>query len=510
MAALQYLNYAKNHPYLKELVQDERGKYEPFYKLGERVKDKVAELLRIRGRRENELSEYIPFLNNDPGEVKQNHQTNLRKLGWPDDQWPFAKDSKILRSFWYCYAKFKYDGKFRYDGFVKLDILDLLSQFVGLRDFGEFVHVEFSCPDGLVIALVNNTTTKDAQIKDNLKLLLLNLIENENLPISGNINGAGGQRIPSANTFSEAKEIAIEDKADLVIFVNGTAGDFVSLNCHAFNEVWAQHHGSWEKKIRIHEIINDEDKVLQKKIQHTLYWCLSHLYFFKRRLQLSCDYLTKAKRLKLDTIEVPFRLGVLHDLLEKPNIAKTEYLRLLTQIGVEDAAIQLKHLIETNENQPTNNGNYIKIEGNMIKLDDIYIGLSVDHVEKNMMYFEIVRTKLFSLLREKLPRDAYERTLDKITKNSKLDGLAEKYKPMFGEAFFEMGMVLIEKFQKGEDVDLDNICNCFEKAVSVCTKERIHTYCFEFFGKFDYLQKIKNVILENHRNRSDILAIYSV
>ncbi|WP_375583085.1 hypothetical protein [Cyclobacterium xiamenense] len=146
----------------------------------------------------------------------------------------------------------------------------------------------------------------------------------------------------------------------------------------------------------------------------------------------------------------------------------------------------------------------------MIKLDDIFFELSVDHVEKNMMYFEIVRIKLFSLLREKLPQDAYERTLEKITKNSKLDWLAEDYKPMFGEAFFEMGMVLIKKFQNGEDVDLDEICNCFEKAVSVCTEERIHTYCFEFFGKFDYIQKIKNVILENHQNRLNILAIYSL
>ncbi|WP_375583087.1 hypothetical protein [Cyclobacterium xiamenense] len=340
MAALQYLNYAKNHPYLKELVQDEKGKYEPFYRLGERVKNKVAVLLRTRGTGESELSEYIPFLKNDPGEFKQNHQTNLRELGWPDDKWPFAKDSTILRSFWYCYARFKYDDKYRYNSFVKLDILDLLSQFVGFRDFGEFVHVEFSCPDGLVLTLVNNTMIKGDQIKDNLKLLLLNMIEDENLQISGNFNSAVGQQIPSVNTFSKAKEIAIKDKADLVLFVNGTAGDFVSLICHAFDKIWAQHHGSWIRKFKTGEILSADSEdgksgLLQKQIKHTIYWCLSHRYFFKRRLQTSCDYLKKAKELKLDTIEVPFRLGVLQDLLGNPMKAQIQYLRLLNQIGVK-------------------------------------------------------------------------------------------------------------------------------------------------------------------------------
>lgn len=250
--------------------------------------------------------------------------------------------------------------------------------------------------------------------------------------------------------------------------------------------------------------------VYYKKIKHTLYWCLSHLYFFKRKLQLSCDFLKKAKKLKVDTIEVPFRLGVLQDLLGYPNKAKIQYLKLLKQIGVEDAAIQLKQLLETSENQSTTNDNYIKIEGNLIKLDDIYVEMSVDHVDKNMMYFEIVRMKLFKLLRQKLPQDAYERVLEKIVKNSELEWLAEKNRPMFGEASLERGKVLIEKIKDGEDVDLEDIRECFEKAVTVCTDEGIHRYCFQFFEQFRYLDRINKVILKNHQNRSNILGIYSL
>lgn len=271
MESKQYLNFAKDHPILKNLVLDEQGRYEPFYRLGERLRRKVRDELVKNGEKADKVGDYIPFGDNTSMKVESDHIKNLQKLLREKlSSWPYEEDNTKLRSFWYCYAKFKGEKIYTSsNSFVMIDILNFLCQYVGFKDFDEFVHVEFSCPDELVLILVNNTTIKDDQIEGNLKSLFLNIIDDESLPISGNINGPNGQIIPSAGTFSEAKEIATKANADLLFFVSGYLGGFILLKCHSFNKVWAQHHGSWEKKIRIDEIIDeetidDELSVLQK------------------------------------------------------------------------------------------------------------------------------------------------------------------------------------------------------------------------------------------------------
>ena len=508
-----YLAYAKSHPVLKGTLEKRSERYLPFFRLGERLKQKVKEALPSMGADEKDLPLYIPFLKDGPNGVTKNQTKNLRDILEKDHgSWPYEKkdENKVLQTFWYCYSNHKSPRSFVDKSFVKLDILNIISKYVGFTDFDDFVRVDFSSSNSFTILMV------PLKPHDERAVLVLNEVwwgVHEGLKTKN-----GDVRVlyaiePTIRalenlTETDARELGRDYKVDLVVWGRRLISNKYVLNCLAVNPVWEMHHGCWSHDFFSGDVA-DSDAEVKIKLKHTCYWCLFNRSFFGREYQDSYDYLIRALDLGVESFEIPMRAAVIKDILEETHFAKKLYLKMLLLLEIEVAQEQLEKLMDpVRIAGQVNNGPGVNF-GDFVKRDDIKLDGSVSEAQKSM-FFEMVRLKLFFLFKDKLNPKAYERVLEKIITHAKTEWLSEEYRNLLAKAHFDMGKLLHEKFFKNTHQDIDACYDHFELAVLHSKEELIHLDCFRFLKDTTRMEPLKSRIKKVHGLKKEILRIYGL
>lgn len=481
-------------------------------------------ILRIMGgERSQRLEDYLPLYHDPFAKVTKPKNDNLRELicdklkqinqevnlVWPGESHHKNKD---LQLFWYCYARSINLSANQMRSWAGIKMLDVLSLFLDYNSFYDFINEEFPPQSNCiyVIHMPFSVTEESEFVEDAFLETVLELAQNIGEEIQVLTCDAGGKRDQKrqAKEFLETRGLATSES--LVLMGSEFGASQFKLQCHVFNEVWAAHNGSWREVFDLAEL-KYPDATALKKIQLSIYWCLFNRNFFHRNYEKSNEYLGHAFDLGLDNYEVPFRVGVLHDLLEMTGLARGHYLNLLKFIGVEDAEQQFDQMtFEQPKPDAPDTGSGFYIEGDYVQLDDIKLDCPNFHPKMETMYFEIVRMKLFSKLKQKLTPQAFIRVLDKIVIHTQGEWLIEEYRDLFGEANFEMGTWLMQNPNPAGLVNIKRMLSCFEKAVIYSSDESIHQRCLPILVNYDSLTEVTSQVARMHKNNPAILSLYGL
>ncbi|MCC5939125.1 MAG: hypothetical protein JJU34_17735 [Lunatimonas sp.] len=522
-----YLTFLKEHPRLSGRIANGFNPYEPISRMGGLLELRLPEILQEVGLEfSQDLKDYLPFYQNSSGRVTNAVNKNLQALicqrirdigmghefEWLDDS---SDSTKYLQLFWYCYARSVNPTANNLKSWASVKILDALSCFLGYLDFEDFIAGEYPpLTPGKPINVVLKKFFLSEEFKfveDIIFELLAEMADRlpEELQLLTCDTDLRRGRKREGEEFLENRGL---EPLESVLVMGEMAGTSqIRIQCHVFNEVWANHNGSWSDYFD-YDALKDPHSTAYKKVKLSIYWCLFNRYFFYQNHELSYHYLHKAMDLGLDMHEVPFRVGVLKDLMEKPLVAKLHYVNLLKFLGVEDAANRHKEVSESGKGEPEaiDTGSGFKIGDDYIKLDDIKFYCPHFHPAMKTMYFEIVRMKLFSELKHKLDSATFQRVLDKIIKNTRGEWLKEEHRGLFGEANFEMGKWKFQKSVAGEFVSPEEIADYFVKAVTYSSLGAIHKECIPFLKNYGRFEEVRALVRQVHSQHPAIMSLYGL
>ena len=513
----RYLKFIERHPLLKEVIRKENGVYEPYHRLGEAIKRKVAELM-VREQKPDGLplllENYIPNFGGARPRVTRLQTNELRVLitKMSDGVWvnEAADPNDILQTFWYCYAHYKLPGIYKKTAHLSVPKLDYLSRFAGFKDFEDLIQTEFFVNDPLNILLIpfRNAQTISTKIEDDIAHLFKKLAGKGDLPV--NVMDLPEDFSPDLiyNPSRLVRKLGEEHSAHVVILGNRIEDGVFQVDCFITNPVWAYYKSSWSERFQFQDLY-DENSEIWKRLVYTVYWCLFNKHFLRDNCELCIKYLREILVLRVDDYEALLRMAVLLDLKGYSNRARDKYLLTLARAGVREASDQIKRLYGICNEQDI--ANLIDIEGisshDYVRKSDIEFDSQSDPLKK-YMYFEIARIKLFLKTKEILPPETFERVLLKIIQYTKVDWLPDSIKPAFGEVSFEMGKFLQMRLVEGHFISTDKISNCFELAIRFSDEKRIHMHCRNFFVSSGDIKMMAAMVAEYHARSPQLIKIY--
>lgn len=520
--AAKYVSYIENHPRLMVRIRMGLSLYHPILQIGNRLTSQLSDILKAIGDgRSQNLTDYLPFYRGLNAKVSQDTNGNLVDLiylkiskdGRASDcyiQKERKNHIKQLQIFWYCYARAINPEANQMTKWASVNMLDMISVFLGYANFNEFLKDEYPPVSNRVniIFLPFDTSEQNAFV-GRMVFDLLRKLEREH---GGDIKiltyqskdyqdeRSGIDRYIKSNDLNPSETLVL-------IGTSGQSGKY-RLECRVLNEVWARPNGAWSGFFDLRDL-EGPDFEAYKKIRLSIYWCLFNLRFFYQDYEASDRYLRYAFDLQLDRYEVPFRVVALHVIRGNLKKAKVDFLGLLAFLGVENAKEQLGELFTSHlEDSTSDVGTYLEILGERIRLDDLQVDFSEFHPDKKTIFFDIFRMRCFYHLKSKLSPENFLRILKKIVKNPRTHWLTDPYKGLFGEANFEMGKWLISKCRPDELLSPATIADYYVKAVTYSSLDAIHKECIPFLKNYGRFEEVRSKVLQVHAQHPSVLALY--
>lgn len=514
----RYLKFIEGQPLLKGVLQKENGVYEPYHRLGEAIKRRVAELIREERNPDGlslSINDYIPFFDDDKQGVNNFQTDRLRRLmikksdgRWVNNETNYPND--ILQAFWYCYAHYKVPGRYQKKSHISIPKLDYFSRFAGFKSFEDLIQIEFSGDEPLNILLIpfRNTRAISTKIEDNIAYLFRELADKGDLPVNVMDFPDGFSGDVVNNPSRVVRKLGEEYTAHVVIRGNRIADDLFQLDCFITNPVWAYYQGSWSERFQSQDLY-DENSQIWKRLAYTIYWCLFNRHFLRDDYESCIKYLRKILVLRVDDYEAFLRTAVILDLKEYSNRARDKYLQTLARAGVRQASDQLNRLYGMRNEQDINKiiDNHGICSYDYVRKSDIEFDSQSDPLKK-YMYFEIARIKLFLKTKKHLTPETFERVLRKIIRYTKIEWLPDRIKPAFGEVNFEMGTFLQKRLVAGHFIRTEQISNYFERAIRFSDEERIHIHCRDFFVSSGEIKEMAAMVADHHAGNLQLIDIY--
>lgn len=520
-----YNDIIQNHPLLRNRILEDNDYYLPCYRLALRIEKKVKEEIHRHKTSEKgeklstNLLEYIPLQKSS--KVDKVVTANLRELiemtqlSEGKEVWQYSTESanKLIQRYWYQVRNYHYAGDKKSSSSPSLTFLNWLCQFVGESGFIGFIEQEFAEKKVIRVLPIPFWRQDDTKAKRMEELLAFSFREMQSdysEPVELLTLGEPSNSISKKLTRKEAREIGLNNFADVVIWGSIYEDDTAVLNCLIVHPVIGYYKEYWEMSFDLKDF-NTTPSSIRSKIEATIFWCLAIQNFLDNDYYNCLNYFRKILRLELDVVEVVFRMGVVRDMIDHHEGSLYKYLMVLDRVGVEEASHWLRMLYgPSTENQgKTVAMDFNDVRKDFIKDNDLEIkDISKDGFKK-LMYFEIVRLRLALSVRQKLPENVLERALGKAIRYAKRNYLESKYLPILGEGYFELALINHRKLGIKKDLDLSRLFSYYRNAALLSSKKEIHESCIDFFRKSGYLREMSREIHQTHTGNTEVLKLYS-